>query len=71
MEVLYMKKIIKITAVFCIIALLASCGLVSKEEKKDTKKNEVVVTIGKTKVTEERFNFYLYTTYSNYFMCSA
>ena len=53
-----MKKLIKITAIICIIALFAGCGLVSKEE--EPKKVENVITIGKTKVSAERFNFYLY-----------
>ena len=57
-----MKKLIKITAVFCIIALLASCGLVSKEEKKEPKKkSEVIVTVGDMKFNTERFNFYFYS----------
>ena len=57
-----MKKIIKITAVFCIIALLASCGLVSKkEEAKTKKKSEVVVTVGDMEFNTERFNLYFYS----------
>lgn len=57
-----MRKIIKITAVFCIIALLASCGLVSNvEEKKPRKKGEVVVTVDGTDYDVERFNIYFYT----------
>ncbi len=57
-----MRKIIKITAVFCIIALLASCGLVSNvEEEKPRKKGEVVVTVDGKDYDVERFNIYFYS----------
>lgn len=58
-----MKKLIKLVSILCIISLLASCGLVSKVEKKEeSKKNsEVIVTVGDKDYTMERFNLYFYT----------
>ena len=57
-----MKRFIKITAIFCVIALLAGCGLVSKVEKpKEKKTGEVVVTVGDMKFNTERFNLYFYS----------
>ena len=57
-----MKTFIKITALFCIITLLAGCGLVGESDKATEKKEveNAVVTVNGDHLSRSRFNYYFY-----------
>ncbi len=55
-----MKKFIKAVSIFCAVAMLAGCGLVSKVEEPKELTKEVAVTVDGTDYSSQIFNYYFY-----------